>query len=473
MSNERMTPMKKLMPLLLLALLASGAAEAATRERVPLGSMGGGGRVGIAATVNDEVITISDVDNRVKLYLSGSPAQPPPEILRRMRAQVLDKMIDEKLELKEAKSLGITVGEDQLAEAFAQVAKQNNFTADEFKKRLALGGVRASTLNEQLKAEIAWSQVVRRKLRPQINVSESDIDSTIDQIARNRSKPQYHVAEIYLTVASAAQDASVKQDAMKLVEQISKGAHFSDVAREFSQAPGAAGGGDLGWIQEGQLDPKIDAALKQMQPGQISPPVRTDGGYHILFLRDLQQPGGAAPQKQAAAAPEPAAASVPSVVLNLKQIVIAVDPTDPAPIVAAKIARAQSLKSEIASCDDMDKKAKDFSSEGTGDLGRTPLSALAPDIRKAVGDLKTGELSQPVRTDKGIAVLMVCGREEHAAAPMAADAPVPGAAPPIPRKDDQGSREEVANKIGMQRLDQMQDRYLRDLRATAFIEKRI
>jgi peptidyl-prolyl cis-trans isomerase SurA len=355
--------MKKLLSLLLIAFLVvplSAQAKGQDKKAVPIK-----GRAGIVATVNDDVITATDLENRIKLYLSGSPGQPPPEILKRMHTETLDKMIDEKLQLREAKSLGVSVAEDQIAEAVGQVAKQNNFTAEEFKKRLAASGVQISTLVDQLRAEIAWSQVIRRRLRPEITVSENDIDSAMAQLSRNRAKPQYRVAEIYLTVAGDAQDANVKADAQKLVNQIIKGARFSDIARQFSQAPGASNGGDLGWVQEGQLDAKLDAALKQMHPGQLSPPVRTVGGYHILFLRDVQQPGGATPSQ-----PQP----------------------------------------------------------------------------------------QPPSTAE--------------VAPLQEGVPAP-AAPAAAEKTDQASREEIANKIGMQRLDQMQDRYLRDLRATAFIEKRI
>src|SRR5262249_16333615 len=143
-------------------------------------------------------------------------------------AQVLDKLIDEKLQLQEAKSLGITVGDDQMTDAFAQIAKQNNFSPEDFRKRLVTEGVKIDTLKDQLKSEIAWSQVVRRKLRPQINVSESDIDNKMDELSRAKGKPQFHVAEIFLSVPRAAQEQDVRADAQKLVEQITKGAHFSD-----------------------------------------------------------------------------------------------------------------------------------------------------------------------------------------------------------------------------------------------------
>jgi len=439
MLTERII-MKRLLPVLAFALLSLCAtAQAAPDDRA-----------GIAAIVNDDVITMTDVRNRMNLYLAGAP-QPEAEALKKMEAQVLDKLIDERLEMREASTLGITVDAAQMDEAFGQIAKQNGFTSDEFKKKLTSQNVKPSALSEQVRAELAWSQVIKRKLRPQINVSEGEIDSAIDQKVRGKDKTRYHVAEIFLAVPDPSKDESVRSDAEKLVEQISKGASFSSVARQFSQAPGAAQGGDLGWVQEGQLDPKLDVALKQMQPGQISPPVKTDKGYDILFLRELQQPGGSV---QAPPAPSP------GVIVDLKQILIPASPKDPREVVNAKLARLQALKSEVTSCADLDKKAKQFT---ITDVGRGPLAGLPKPVQDIVGKLKSGEMSKPLFIEKGIAALMVCARED-------APAPAPADTAPKPGED---SREQVANRIGMQRLDQMQERYLRDLRATAFIDKRI
>lgn len=440
-------PMKKFLSALLLILL-SLPAYAATD-----------GRVGIAATVNDEVITMSDVSSRTHLYLSGSRGTPPPDVRRQLEQQALDKLIDEKLQMQEAKTLGIAIGPEQVDEAFARIAQQNNFSADDFKRRLTADGIRMGTLRDQLTAELAWSQVVRRKLRPQISVSEAEIDNAMDQISRGKGKARYRVAEIFLAVPDAAQDAAVKAEIGKIAAELGKGARFPDMARQFSQAPGAATGGDLGWVQEGQLDAKIDAALKGMSTGQLSAPVRSATGYHLLFLRDLQQPSS-----ETAAQAAPAAVAAPSAAVHLKQIAIPVADKEPQALLAAKLGRAQSLKSEITSCAAMEAKSKDFSSPGTKDLGRVAVGALPSDIRMTVDALKVGELSGPLRTKDGVVVLMVCARDAAPAAP----APAVAAAP-----RDEGSREQVANQIGMQRLDQMQDRYLRDLRATAFIDKRI
>lgn len=459
--------MKNVVLALLLVILASTAAQAAAD------SSKARQRVGIAAVVNDDVVTFSDVNNRVRLYLTGAK-QPPADMLKKMEKEILARLIDEKLQLQEAKALGISVSEEQVKEGFAEIATKNKLPPDEFRRKLVEAGVKIDTLYDQLRAEIAWSHVIRRKLRPQVNVSESEIDSQLDRLARASGKNEYRVAEVFLAVPADKDEAKVREDAEKIVTQITKGASFSQIARQFSQAPGASTGGDIGWVQQGQLDPALDAALSRMQPGQVSPPLRTAKGFHILFLRDVRQNAIVATGNTQApeAAPAPAAETVPAdTLLHLKQIVIPVAKTDPQPIVNAKAVRAQSLAAEIRSCEQMEEKAKDFIFDGTGDLGEVSQNALPEPVKAAVADLPLQTLSQPVRLENAIAVLMVCNRTDTGGAPVATPAPAPAPVPVV--KNDEISREKIATKIGQERLTQLQERYLRDLRATAFIDKRL
>ena len=244
---------------------------------------------GIAAIVNDTVITMTDIRDRTELYLSGSRENTTSVQRKKMEQQILNRLIDEALQLQEAKKLGITVREDDVNAGFVNISRQNGISPPEFRKRLSVAGVRIDSLYDQIKADIAWGQVVRKKLRPQINISESEIDLALNQIANNSGKVLYHVAEIFLSVQNSAKEKNTRREADKLVTQLIKGASFADMAREFSQAPGASSGGDLGWVQEGQMDPEIDKALGKMKPNQISPPIRSVKGYHILFLRGLRQ----------------------------------------------------------------------------------------------------------------------------------------------------------------------------------------
>jgi len=414
---------------------------------------------GIAATVNDSVVTVSDVQQRVALYLSGAGHAPTAAERQMVEKQALAKLIDEAIQLQEAKKLNISVSDDLVKKGFEAIARQNGMAPDEFSKQLKAAGVSIDSLYAQIRAEISWEQVVRQKLGPQVTVSERDIDMTMDKLAEQKGKHQYHVAEILLNVKNASDENNVRLKADALVKQIRGGERFSVVARDNSEAPGASAGGDMGWLQEGQMDAALEAALQKMHPGQISEPVRAGSGYHILFLREARDAGGALVEAQAASG---------GPVVLIKQILIPVNPkTDTNTVIEAKRQRGLALRKEIKSCDALDKRAKDFPGKGTGTLGQAYEEKLPEPLKSIVKKLKVGALSEPVQSPGGWAMLMVCSREEEKAPAAAADAA------PTPDKTDEKARESIAGKLGSQRLGQMADHYLSDLRAAAFIDKRI
>lgn len=412
-----------------------------------------GQRVGIAAIVNDDVITMSDLRNRVQLYIGGMPTQPSAGEISRIEKETLNRLIDEKLQAHEAKNLSIEATDEQIAMGFADIARQNNTTPEEFSSRLEKSGVKLDTLREQIKTEILWSQVVRRKLRPQVNVSEQEIDTELAQRTNKGGKSEYLVAEIFLPVESADAESRVRDQASDLVAELNKGGKFAEIARARSQSPGAANGGDIGWISQGQLEAPLDAALANMQPGQLSPPLRGKDGFHILFLRNRRDNGVAAVEAE----PKPLS------VITLKQLTIPVEGTEPQPVMAAKFARAEALASEITACEGLDAIASEFNTKTA--TGQQQRESLPAPIRAVLDPLPIGKVSKPVRTTKGYSVFMICGEETKIATPAPASA--------APVANDEKTREEIANQLGMQRLSQLQERYLRDLRATAYIDRRL
>lgn len=344
-------------------------------------------RVGIAAVVNDDIITFNDIDDRMKLYMLGAPQNLPAEARQRLLQQAVFRLVDEKLQMQEAKSLNIEVARGDIEQGFTAIAAQNKMDADHFRKALSHNGVNLNTIEDQIKAEIAWSQVVRRRLRPQITISENEIDTEVDRLQRGSGRTEYRLAEIFLPFDGPATEKNARELAEKLIGEIAKGRPFSNAAREFSEAPGAAKGGDMGWIEEGILAPEIETAIQNLQPGQLSTPVRTAKGYYVMFLRESRQKG----MPTAAAAPAPAVEAAP--------------------------------RPGLISSDD----------------------------------------SVPVSELRNVSAPKIITGEEVSA---------PDTAETTARKGDEAQREEVASRLGLQRLEQMAERYLRDLRATAFIEQR-
>lgn len=259
----------------------------------------------IAVVVNDGAISASDLNDRMTLVMRSSGLRPTDEMRARVMPQILNVLIDEELKLQEAKRLGIEVTQEEIDTGFAQVANQNNFEPEQFKAMMKRGGINIQTMYRQIRSQVGWTKVVQQQIRPQIQVSENDIQAALKRLESNLGKTEYRVAEIFLPFENREEQKDVQQLANRLRGEIQSGqAPFPQVAQQFSKSAGAGKGGDLGWVQEGQLDEALERALKNMEVRSVSKPVRTVSGFHILLLLDKRQitednlPGRAAVMNQ-------------------------------------------------------------------------------------------------------------------------------------------------------------------------------
>lgn len=405
---------------------------------------------GIAIIVNDDVISKSDLEKRLRLALAATGLPEAPESYARLRPQIIQALIDEKLQLQEAARNGIQVGKTDIEEGFAQIAQQNGMTTEQFRDDLQSKNINLKTLEDQIRAQIAWSQVVRRKLRPQVAISESDIDAEIEMVDSNANKPEYLVAEIFLAVPTPDKDESVQALAEQLIKQMVGGAPFGEIAKQFSQSAGAGNGGNLGWIRAGQLQPELDQVLGALEKGQISPPVRAPGGYHILFLRDRRISTGLSAAKKMQENTGPV----------LKRLVLPFAQDTNEVIIRALTSRAQRLAGSLTGCAAMDEEIEKSESALSGSV--TEPQTLPADIQGALSGLAPEKASAPIPVPEGVAIFMNCGSMQTADA---------GAQPATAMPEQM--RDNIANKLGLDRLDMLQRRYLNDLRATAYIDRRI
>lgn len=241
---------------------------------------------GIAAVVNSDAITMSDVYDRMKLMIVSSGMPNTPDIQERLKNQVLNMLIEESLQMQEARQASITITPEDVAGGLATIAKNNNLELDRFRAMLEKDGIRIRTLENQVRAQLAWGRVVQRKLRKQVDVSEGDIDERQRFLESSIGKQQYQVAQIFLPLDSGQPEAEVQALAQRLTREITeRRAPFPQVAQQFSQEAAAARGGDLGWVQEGELPDPLNEVLAGMKEGDLSDPVRTISGYHIILLR--------------------------------------------------------------------------------------------------------------------------------------------------------------------------------------------
>jgi len=242
-----------------------------------------------AAVVNDDVISILDLLMRTRLAILGAGAQDTPQVRQRFARQVLRRLIDERLQLQEASRLDISVTDQQVGDAVAGLAKQNNMTQEQFVGLLERRQILPNYLGDQVRAQLTWQLFVQRRLRPSVVVTPEEVEEVVNRISSQQGGIERRVGEIFLSVESAAQEQEVRQNAEKLFEELQKGGNFTGLARQFSQSASASLGGDLGWLPVGELPSELETTLTQMRPGTVSPPIRTLTGFYILLLREVRE----------------------------------------------------------------------------------------------------------------------------------------------------------------------------------------
>ncbi|MBL6762025.1 MAG: peptidylprolyl isomerase [PS1 clade bacterium] len=381
---------------------------------------------GIAAVVNDQVISLYDVDQRVDLFFVTSGIEKNPAMIERMREQVLRALVDEKLQMQEAARVEIEIEKSEIDQRMELLAKQDNRTLDGIKEFLRESEIEEETLQAQIRAELAWNQFVRRSYSSRIKVGDREIDEQFEKAVKAVNQTRYLVSEILLNLDNFSTEEQVRQLSDEIVRQLQSGVGFPAVARQFSIAPTAAQGGQLGWISANQLNPRLAQVIRQMQVGQISPPIPTTGGIYILALAD-KRAGGNDPSKN-------------------KFDVLTVG--FPASVADDKIAEFVSDFKTCRRAQTAGKKLKaSVKRSGLKELRLLPGAAAV-----AVANLEAGEVAAPHAADDVTNVYIVCDR-----------------------KDDLGieiSRDQIADNIFSQRISVMARRHLRDLRRDAVVEYR-
>ena len=271
--------MTKILLLALMALSAPGLAGQAFAAKPQQ-------MAGIAAVVNDEAISMSDVGERMKLVMASSGLPNNEGIRAKIMPQIVEGLIEEQLKMQETARSKLTVTDEEVEEGFATIAKQNKYTKEQFRDILQKSGISERTLTRQIKAQLGWNKVVKEILRRKVDVNDTDVKVRVERMKAKIGQTEYLVAEIYLPVNDPKQAPEVQKFAQQMaVELQAKKAPFGAVAVQFSKAAGADKGGSLGWVQQGQLPPELDKVLITLEEGGVSNPIRTNDGIHLLNLQ--------------------------------------------------------------------------------------------------------------------------------------------------------------------------------------------
>jgi peptidyl-prolyl cis-trans isomerase SurA len=391
----------------------------------------------IAAVVNEDVITELDVYARLRMAIVSARLEDNPEVRQRLVPQVLRSLIDDRLKIQEAAKLDIEVEQVDIDRRIERIAEKNDMSRDQFDAFLAENGILLDAVSKQIEADLKWSRIVQRKIRPRIVISDSEITDELARMKEASGSKEYRLYQIFLAVDGPDQEQSVRESAMRLLEQLQSGVEFSSLAAEFSQDEGAFKGGDWGWMRPDQMDSEVAGGIQATPLGDVVGPVRGTGGYYIAIARDSRLAGSGESS---------------SGIVKLQQVLWALPLNAAESEINRATSEANTLATQIQSCADLP-AAADKSGGVHRDLGSVLVTDLPQDVQTAALNLPIGVPSEPIRTDRGVGLYIVCDRQQGDQAAL--------------------SRTAIADRLGRQRLETLARGYLSDLRRNAVIDVRI
>jgi len=414
-----------LLLLLAAAMLAATAAATAAQAQDSMR---------IAAVVNDDAISVLDVRERADLIFATTGLTDNAETRQRIMPQILRTLIDESMQIQEARRQEIDVDSIDLGFAYRLVEQNLGLPQGQLLEFLRYNRLSQATVDRQLTAEIVWNELVVRRMRGD-SISQQDIDDELLRIQATADQPAFLLAEIFLAVDEPEREAEVQANLRRLGEAIAQGASFPQLARQFSQSASAADGGDLGWIAQSQLSDELREVVPTMQTGTMSPPLRVIGGFALILLREARQGLDIDPMDAR---------------ISMRQAILPILPDETAEM---RDIRAREVAATLTSCAAFDNLPQGSSELLVSAPITVRLGELQPRFLAALGELPPGELAEPISTDQGLHLVMICERMEPAS--------------PLPTAD------QIRTDLENQQFDLVARGYLRDLRRAAFVDVRL
>lgn len=398
----------------------------------------------IIAVVDQNVITEQELADRIHTVTAQLEKQgtqlPPQDVLEK---QILERLISDSLQMQLAAQTGIKVDDTQLDKTVGRIAEQNKLSVEEFKDVLQKDGVTYRKFREDIRTEITIARLKEREVDNRVNVSDGEVDNFLTtQANRKDDQDELEISHILIRTPEDStpedlQKAKAKVD--EALKQLDNGESFEHVSASFSDAPNALEGGSLGWKTSSQIPTLFLETLQPMQVGEVSKPLRSPNGFHILKLTNRR--GG----------------SSPLVVdqTHARHILIKLSE-----VVSEKEAKQKmdGIKERLDNGIKFEDMARQYSEDGSanngGDLGWVNPGDTVPQFEQAMNDLAPGEISAPVRSPFGWHIIQVIER----------------------RKQDmtkEAARLKARQEIRARKADEAYQDWLRELRDRAFVELRL
>lgn len=243
----------------------------------------------IHALVNGEIISSEDMNNKTNLFLLSSKIPMNAQTQSMIKQKVLNNTIDEKIKLQAAQNEGITISEPEVDEQVKRFEKNNGIPKGQLSAILKQAKISEDSFKEQLRADLAWLRLIRKKYYGSGTITQKEINTKLEEAKKDLSTQKYLISEIFIKKEHA-------KDIHLLVSNLRKDDRFELYAMQFSEAPSAANGGNLGWINTGKLPSTIEMRLQKMSKGDISDPIFLNDGYYIIKLQQTFDPKQDKPQ---------------------------------------------------------------------------------------------------------------------------------------------------------------------------------
>src|SRR5271166_2684648 len=385
--------------LLIMTSLAAPAVRAQTRDIGVHGEM----LDRIAAIVNDGLVLKSELDEQmdsVTKRLKEQKVELPPESV--LRQQVLDRLILQEIQSQRAKRVGLTISDEQLNGALQDIAQRNKIPFDQLPTALAAQGIDYKQYRESMRKELTLSTLRQRDVIAHINVTPHELEQYLERQQSSAANDEFNVSHILLSLPAAATPQQLEEIAHKaqdLASRAAKGEDFGQLAIANSNSQTALDGGQLGWRKGSQLPQFILDLVTKMKAGDVSEPVRTPSGFHIVKLNDRRN-------------------GETQVIINqihVRHILLKPNELDDDATVREKLSK---LRGRISNGEDFAGIASTTSQDpgsapDGGDLGWSGPGTFVPEFDKAIADLKDGEISEPFKTRFGWHIVQMLGTRTY------------------------------------------------------------
>ena len=332
----------------------------------------------IFATVNNDPISIYDLIQRSNLFSVSSKIPINEQFETNILPDLISGYIDEIIKRQEIKRLGITVSNEQIQNIVSEIEKENGFKKGEFKEYLKDNKTDISILENQLETSIGWRQLVSNKFRNQIIIQDSEVETILTKLKSSIGKEEFLIEQIFLSFEDKKEN-EVLNNIRNLHKQVASGGDFISISKQFSDSFGGKVG-NIGWISELDLDPKIVNEVKKIEIKKLSQPLKGENGYFIIKVLDKKIIGDEL---------------IGEVSLYKFELI-------------EKNEEINLLLKKIKNCDELVKFSNKYATTDSGSLGKLKFTELPSNIRSVVKKMNKNEISDVLETESEKFQLMLC-----------------------------------------------------------------